>query len=412
MRKLIPALALLVSACASNTQPEASPSLSFTPPADARCASDAVAIDTEFAAGALDSCEVAENGNVTIVIAPEDEPPINCSAWYAFRVTPAAAQDIKIKLTYQEGVFDIDGDICGHRYWPKISYDAVNWEFLPPSNVVIDEFAGRDYAKLKIESDGRPFFISAQEIVVPATYDAWLDGIESHSEASRHLLGRSREGRKIELLTIGDAEAQESIVLVGRQHPPEVTGALAMFPFMETLLGDDELTQRFRKRFRVYAVPLLNPDGVVHGHWRHNTGGVDLNRDWGPFAQPETQLMRDLLVRIENSPVNDLRLMLDFHSTSRDLFYTFSDDMPSDPEFVMRDWLNRFQERMGDYQVDRQIRFAVEGNPISRAYAFGTYGAPAATYELGDETDRELIKKVGRESAIAMMEVMLETPEE
>ncbi len=35
-------------------------------------------------------------------------------------------------------------------------------------------------------------------------------------------------------------------------------------------------------------LPLLNPDGMALGHWRHNLGSVDLNRDWGIFGQPET----------------------------------------------------------------------------------------------------------------------------
>ena len=31
----------------------------------------------------------------------------------------------------------------------------------------------------------------------------------------------------------------------------------------------------------------MNPDGVDLGHWRHNANGVDLNRDWSYYNQPE-----------------------------------------------------------------------------------------------------------------------------
>ena len=52
------------------------------------------------------------------------------------------------------------------------------------------------------------------------------------------------------------------------------------------MLGDTELAREFRQRFRVIAIPVLNPDGITGGNWRMNLGGVDLNRDWGKFDEP------------------------------------------------------------------------------------------------------------------------------
>ena len=367
--------------------------------ADARCSDGSVAIDTAFDAGALASCTVGDDGRISITLSPEDAPPINCSAWYAFRVHSNAPRVVGIDLNYTA---------CGHRYEPKVSYDGVEWTYLDPSMVEITEVDGTRMARLSVHTDGRPLFVSAQEIIGPATYDAWLDGLEETGLVERETLGLSAEGRAIEIMYLGNPAAQEQVALVGRQHPPEVTGALAMFPFVETLLEDTELARRFRERFRVSAVPLLNPDGVVKGHWRHNTGGVDLNRDWGPFTQPETQLMRDVLVVIDDDPDRRLRLLLDFHSTGRDIFYTIPDELPTDPPLFTRDWLARYQDRMSGYEVTRDARHEV-GRPISKAHAFDTYGVPAVTFELGDETDRTLIRRIGREAAIAMMEELLAT---
>ncbi|KLI63033.1 hypothetical protein AAV99_12610 [Aurantiacibacter marinus] len=371
-------------------------------PAEARCVGQSLAIDTNFPAGALSSCTIGDDGQIAITIAPENAPPINCSPWYAFRVHTAEATDVSIRLSYTE---------CGHRYWPKVSTDGVNWEYLDPDQVAVREFAGMDFADLTIATTGEPLFVSAQEIIAPATYDGWMDGLLTGGNAGRYLLGPSAEGRPIEALSIGNADAREQIVLIGRQHPPEVTGALVMFPFVETLLGNDPLAVQFRARFHVTAVPLLNPDGVVRGYWRHNTGGVDLNRDWGPFSQPETRLMRDVLNAIGADPWQDLRLILDFHSTNRDVFYTIPDELPTDPELFTRNWLARYQDRMAGYDVNRDARHTV-GRPISKAYAFDTYGVPGVTFEIGDETDRALIRRIGRESAIAMMETLLAYPPE
>ena len=61
---------------------------------------------------------------------------------------------------------------------------------------------------------------------------------------------------------------------------------MAMQEFVRSVLGNTRLAVDFRKEFEIIIVPMLNPDGVDEGNWRHNAGGVDLNRDWDLFVQP------------------------------------------------------------------------------------------------------------------------------
>ena len=400
MRAVIPAgaFALALSACAT-VETGSTP---LTLPENSRCDGYGIAIDTDFPSGALESCTIDAAGLVTISISPEDEPPINCSPWYAFRVHTTQPREVDLKLTYTA---------CGHRYWPKASTDSRSWDYVPEADVEVSELSGRDQAKIKISTGAVPVFVSAQEIIVPATYDAWLDELENTASITRGSLGKSAEGRDIEFIRIGNANAREQVLLVGRQHPPEVTGALAFFPFVETLLSDGELARRFRERFLVTAVPLLNPDGVIRGHWRHNTGGVDLNRDWGKFTQPETQLMGDLLARIDADPEQQMRLFLDFHSTQRDVVYTLSKDLETNPAGFTDAWLAEYRSRVPDYEVVEEPGYSA-GRGVSKNWVYDQYGVPTATFELGDETDRALIKRVSAEAARAMMATLLETPPE
>lgn len=369
---------------------------------DLTCETSIARIDQDFPAGAFSRCETPGKRRFAITIAPEDQGEINCSAWYAFRITPTRRARITI---------DLDYETCGHRYWPKTSTDGVNWSPVSPDQVEISGERGDRSASITLRIGDQPLFVAGQEILPPSVYDAWLDGFGEKPFIARSLLGRSAEGREIEMVRMaGEAHGQrETVVLIGRQHPPEVTGAFAMFAFVETLAEDSALSQAYRARFETLIVPLLNPDGVVNGHWRHNTGGVDLNRDWGPFTQPETQLMQGLLDTVAADPARDLRVLIDFHSTNRDVFYTIPDELPTDPELFTRKWLDLYQERMPGYEVERDARHEV-GRPISKAYTYDTYGAPGITFEIGDETDRELIRRIGREAAIAMMATMLETP--
>lgn len=374
----------------------------FAQTAHAECASASARIDKDFETGVYAACDVEDADDFVLTIVREDENVTNPSPWYAFRVTPLEPGEITVTLQY-EG--------AGHRYRPKTSTDGVTWTALPDSAVVIEGERRERTARLSLDLGSQPVFVAAQEILPPSAYAEWLGGFAGQPFAQRSVLGQSAEGRDIEIMRVAAPEhtQRETVVLVGRQHPPEVSGALAMMSFVDTVMGDSDLAKAYRARFETLIVPMLNPDGVVRGHWRHNTGGVDLNRDWGPFTQPETALMGDLLAQVAADPARKLRVLIDFHSTGEDVFYTIPDELQTDPAFFTRNWLDLYQDRMPGYFVNREARHD-PGRPISKAYAFDTYGVPGITFEIGDETDRALIERIGRESAYAMMVTMLEVP--
>lgn len=396
---------LLAIGSAHAAEPTATPPQASAP-VRAECANARVRLDANFPTGAAARCQTRGKRELAVTLTPEDAPPINCSAWYAFRLTPQPrakrGQRVTITLNYTA---------CGHRYWPKVSEDGVRWTPLPAKDVTVFESNGIKQAQLQIHMNAKPLFVAGQEIIAPSTNDHWLAEKARHPDARRTTLGRSAEGRSIDQLIITSAPTppREQVVLVGRQHPPEITGAQAMLAFVDTILSDDPIAIAYRARFSTIVVPMLNPDGVARGHWRHATGGLDLNRDWGPFTQPETQLMRDMLKEIADDPARTLRLFLDFHSTRKDVVYTLPDAKITDPPRFAADWLARYQDRMSGYHVERDSSHN-PGLPTSKSWVYETYAVPTATFEVGDDTDRALIAKIGRQSALAMMETMLATP--
>ena len=199
---------------------------------------------------------------------------------------------------------------------------------------------------------------------------------------------------------------------VGRQHPPEVTGALALIPFVETVLGDSQLAKNFRDKYDIIIIPNMNPDGVTHGNWRHNMNGVDLNRDWGPFTQPETQAVEKEFRRFKDGG-DEIVLFLDFHSTWRNLLYTQTDAEPTTPAFFTRDWLQAVDNRLDSktYKFTRE-QSPNSGKPVSKNYMYTTYGIPAITYEVGDNTDRKSIAIAADIFAQEMMKTLLKQESE
>ena len=186
------------------------------------CESDIALIDSNFSGGNLGVCEFTTPTSVSFTITPEDAPPINPSAWYSFRLSPKQNEAIQLSLTF------VDGHA---RYWPKVSTDGTTWQRLDDSQVSISE--DRSTLTISLERRSDPLFISAQELLVNEDYEQWMRSLAAHPEVGSRTLGRSIQGRPIQALIT--EQKPEVVYLFGRQHPPEITGGLAMQSFVGEL---------------------------------------------------------------------------------------------------------------------------------------------------------------------------------
>ena len=195
-------------------------------------------------------------------------------------------------------------------------------------------------------------------------------------------------------------------MVISRQHPPEVTGYLAMKPFVETMASDSKLARKFRKKFTIYVVPLMNPDGVDNGHWRHNKGGIDLNRDWSNFNQPETRAVKRFMEKKESAG-SKFYFGIDFHSTWDDIYYTVDPKLKGNMPGLVTGWLEAVQKALPGYEPNIKPNDQLVPTAVSRNYFFMEHGAEALVFEIGDNTPREFIREKGRISADKLMELML-----
>lgn len=404
MRKIQEAILLSaflgLAGCATVPVMKAPPGASL-PSADGVpiCENAAARIYANYKTARVNDCQVTGAESFNFTIRPENTP-INDSAWYGFRVDPKASGTLRVTLNYENGK---------HRYPPKYSYDGSSWLVLPDTRI---NKIKKDETVMTLDLAAASFFISGQEIFTAAAHDSWTQGAAQKPFVTQSVIGQSVDGHPIAMLeAVEGAINKPYVVLVGRQHPPEVTGALAMIPFMETVLGSTELAKEFRTKFNVLMIPMINPDGVGAGHWRHNKGGMDLNRDWGPFTQPETQAVEGALERFKSGD-DEVVLFLDFHSTWRNLLYTQTDEEVTDPPFFARDWLKAVDDRLEDevYEFTREAS-PNSGKPVSKNYMWETYGIPAITYEVGDHTSREGIDTSAKIFAEEMMSLLLSPAE-
>lgn len=356
-------------------------------------------VSNEFTGSRLNDFYQEDDSTFIAVIEPENSP-INNSAWYAFKIWSENGRKINLKIIYKDG---------SHRYVPKLSYDGKSWRPVDSNYYFNDTSKGIANLKLKINPNSR--LVSAQELFLSSDYEGWIDELVDKPVVKKSVIGESAKGKAINKLEISEGDDNSDLVfIIGRQHPPEVTGAFALESFIEKLTDDSELSKNFRRRFRVVVIPLVNPDGVDEGHWRHNSNGVDLNRDWFAFNQQETKLVRDELLKTARGSQGKVKFFIDFHSTQQDVFYITAKDSTLDFDTTYettKSWLNRIQEMFPDYKLNIDESLNDYTAPTSDGWAYNVFKAPALTYELGDETDRALIRKICSGAAEAMMEILL-----
>ena len=158
----------------------------------------------------------------------------------------------------------------------------------------------------------------------------------------RETLAYSLEGRVVDLLTITNHsgmspetepyhsgsipenhEGQQRprvfpgkriVCLSARVHPGEVPASHMLHGTLAFLLGGDARAHAAREHFVWKIVPMLNPDGVVRGHYRTDTLGANLNRcyvDPDPRKEPAIYALKALLLGLHET--DRLALYVDFH---------------------------------------------------------------------------------------------------
>jgi len=69
------------------------------------------------------------------------------------------------------------------------------------------------------------------------------------------------------------------VFLTARQHPGETPSSYMIEGAIEFLTDPHNAEAAFlREHFIFKVIPMMNPDGVIHGNYRCNLQGVDLNR--------------------------------------------------------------------------------------------------------------------------------------
>ena len=365
---------------------------------------DGIFMSNDFIGSRLNGAARANDTLITLLITPENEK-INPSPWYAFKIWSKERRDIYIKFVYPKN--------SGHRYYPKLSHDNIHWEKLDSAFFKLGNFTeieGQKVARsmtMKVQISPDTLSIAAQELNTSIEVGKWMKNLAINPFIDIDTIGYSQQKRPIKLLSIGESDDKKMIFIISRQHPPEVTGYLAMQAFVETLCSESDLAIAFRKEYNAYVVPLANPDGVDNGHWRHNAGGVDMNRDWADFNQPETQAISNFMKEKVKQSDGKFYFAVDFHSTYEDIYYTSDSTLKGNMPGLIPELISKSAATFDNYVPNIKSGLDKDARVASTSFFFYEFGAESFTFEIGDATPRDFVRQKGEITAQTLMELLL-----
>jgi hypothetical protein len=101
----------------------------------------------------------------------------------------------------------------------------------------------------------------------------------SHPSVCIRSIGKTKQGRDIRCLTLGDEKAGPplpNVLIVGREHGGETSGSFAVEAIVEHILSG-EFPPELRNACCYHVVPIANPDGVANGTKLPQRGPVELS---------------------------------------------------------------------------------------------------------------------------------------
>lgn len=253
-------------------------------PAPATSRSGLEFIDTSFENASPLWYEVDGDGVVQIHLLYDQErdSPNRAAGHLHFLVQARSGSRLTLEFRNLDNVWNgKPGSVARELKAVVVSVDGRHWE------PVATEALPGDRVRLTLEMTGPRLFVARVEPYRISDLDRLLAAIRRNRLVQVTTIGRTVQGRELEIIRIGHPKAPRRVFLRARAHPWEAGGNWVLEGLIQRLLRDDPAARRFLQHYSVYVLPMANKDGVARGLTRFNAQGKDLNRDWDKPADPQ-----------------------------------------------------------------------------------------------------------------------------
>jgi hypothetical protein len=241
-------------------------------------------IDTSFENASPLWYDFAEDGTVRIHLLYDHEraSPNRAAGHFYFMLQGKAGSQVALEFINLDNVWNGQAaSIAKELKAAVISTNGHDWkpislESLPGNRVGVT-----------LQMLGPKLFMARVEPYRLSDLDSFVSSIRSNRLVKVEPIGKTVEGRDLEIIRIGNPNAEFRVFLRGRAHPWEAGSSWVVEGFIRCLLQGDLQSKKFLESYCAYVLPMANKDGVAHGRTRFNSQGKDLNRDWDKPADPE-----------------------------------------------------------------------------------------------------------------------------
>lgn len=257
----------------------------------------AVAINSEFPGG---NAHVTRSKGNSVHVEPDlrDGGP-----WFYWCFEATSIKPGRVNFVFPEKVAGFKNGAIGFQ-GPAISTDHGKiWKWMGTDRVDGSSFS-YDFTK----ANERVRFA----VTIPYVHEqleAFLKQNASNPHLKTSVLTKSRNGRDVPLLQIGSPGPKVKAMLVtGRHHAAETIASYVLEGFLQEAMSESPSGKAFRAAYVLYAVPIVDRDGVEEGDQGKNRKPHDHNRDYGEKSiYPEIQAIKKL------DKERSFRFALDFH---------------------------------------------------------------------------------------------------
>lgn len=335
-----------------------------------------IKISDNFDGGAIEVVQANNAANIELNIRKDSHA--NFLQWFYFRLQGTRNVSCTLRLLNASQAAFPDG-WCNYR--AVASYDREHWFRVPTiydgQVLTISHTPERDsvyYAYFEPYSWERHLQL--------------LGRVENVSGVHIQDLGRTCDGRDINLIVMGNPDAAKKVWIIARQHPGETMAEWFVEGMLEALLdASNPFARELLQHAVFYIVPNMNPDGAVRGNLRTNASGANLNREW---MSPSMEASPEVFVVKSKIHETGCDLFLDVHGDEAlpyvfvagcEMLEGFSEQQATDQQA----FIDSFLQASPDFQVEHGYhasKYREEVLQLASKYVGHTFKCISLTLEM------------------------------
>ena len=243
-------------------------------------------INTSFENASAVDWEIDSEGNIVVGLIYDHErsSPNRANGHWHFQLQAKPGSDLTLILKNFVNIYN--GRLASTLDKQKtrttcyVSHDGVKWATVPTERI------SDNLLKVLVHMKKDTLYVAGVEPYRLSDLERLISEIRDHHLVNVTPIGRTVQGRELEIIRVGSPGAPYRILIRARAHPWEAGGNWVVQGLIKSLLRDSDESARYLEKYCLYVMPMANKDGVVRGWTRFNQLGMDLNRKWDRPADP------------------------------------------------------------------------------------------------------------------------------